>query len=152
MNTPGFLLCAQFRFALTDLSYTESDRVVELVTPEESYDLAALLRDFPANGGIVAPYAIGHFVGDGPAYSRDAGRNSPLRRRGSPRLRTPAGPRRKHGKAGSQRARAPQPAAQDLLNSRLDVETPRAIFAHERNGRGPSLWSDQEGDLVLASC
>jgi len=115
MNTPGLLLSSQlgqgFRFVVMDVAYTEGDRVVELATPEESYDLAALLRDnqryviesvwsratgdqaaivstsrlhniagkytgkddpvllvraqmhFPATGEIIAPYAIGHFVG-----------------------------------------------------------------------------------------
>ena len=115
MNTPGLLLSSQlgqgFRFVVMDVAYTEGDRVVELVTPEESYDLASLLRDnqryviesvwsratgdqaaivstsrlhniagkytgkddpvllvraqmhFPATGEIVAPYAVGHFVG-----------------------------------------------------------------------------------------
>jgi len=115
MNTPGLLLSSQlgqgFRFVVMDVGYTEGDRVIELVTPEESYELATLLRDnqryvvesvwsrakgdqaaiastsrlhniagkytgkddpvllvraqmhFPATGEIVAPYAIGHFVG-----------------------------------------------------------------------------------------
>jgi fructose 1,6-bisphosphate aldolase/phosphatase len=117
MNTPGLILSPKiakgFRWIVMDVSCTEGDRVIELVTPEEIYDLAALLRDperyvvesvwsrasgeqaaavstsrlhniagkyvgkddpvmlvraqmnFPATGEILAPYAIGHFVGGG---------------------------------------------------------------------------------------
>jgi fructose 1,6-bisphosphate aldolase/phosphatase len=115
MNTPGLMLSPQiaegFRFVIMDVGYTEGDRVIELQTPEDIYDLAALLRDndkfvvesiwsratgdqavavstmrlhniagrytgkddpvllaraqmhFPATGEILAPYALGHFVG-----------------------------------------------------------------------------------------
>jgi fructose 1,6-bisphosphate aldolase/phosphatase len=49
MNTPGLLLSPKiaqgFRFVIMDVAYTEGDRVIELVAPEEIYDLAALLRD-----------------------------------------------------------------------------------------------------------
>jgi fructose 1,6-bisphosphate aldolase/phosphatase len=49
MNTPGLVLSPKiaegFRFVVMDVGYTEGDRVIELVTPEEIYDLAALLRD-----------------------------------------------------------------------------------------------------------
>jgi fructose 1,6-bisphosphate aldolase/phosphatase len=49
MNTPGLVLspaiAAGFRFVVMDVGYTEGDRVIELQTPEEIYDLAALLRD-----------------------------------------------------------------------------------------------------------
>jgi fructose 1,6-bisphosphate aldolase/phosphatase len=49
MNTPGLILspeiAAGFRFVVMDVGYTEGDRVIELETPEEIYDLAALLRD-----------------------------------------------------------------------------------------------------------
>jgi fructose 1,6-bisphosphate aldolase/phosphatase len=49
MNTPGLILSPKmakgFRWVIMDVSYTEGDRVIELVTPEEIYDLAALLRD-----------------------------------------------------------------------------------------------------------
>lgn len=49
MNTPGFLLSSTlaqgYRFLIMDVTYTEGDRVVELNTPEEIYDLAILLRD-----------------------------------------------------------------------------------------------------------
>jgi fructose 1,6-bisphosphate aldolase/phosphatase len=34
-----------FRFMIMDVSYTEGDRVIELNTPEDIYDIAALLRD-----------------------------------------------------------------------------------------------------------
>jgi fructose 1,6-bisphosphate aldolase/phosphatase len=117
MNTPGLILSPAlskgFRFVIMDVAHTEADRVIELVAPEEIYDIAALLRDperyvvesvwsratgeqsvavatsrlhniagkytgkddpvmlvrvqkdFPATGEILAPYAIGHFVGGG---------------------------------------------------------------------------------------
>jgi fructose 1,6-bisphosphate aldolase/phosphatase len=49
MNTPGLMLSPQiasgFRFVVMDVAFAEGDRVIELETPEESYDLAALLRD-----------------------------------------------------------------------------------------------------------
>ena len=49
MNTPGLILSPKlsqgFRWVVMDVNYTEGDRVIELVTPEEIYDLAALLRD-----------------------------------------------------------------------------------------------------------
>jgi fructose 1,6-bisphosphate aldolase/phosphatase len=49
MNTAGLLLSPEitkgFRFRVMDVGYTEGDRVIELNTPEELYDLAALLRD-----------------------------------------------------------------------------------------------------------
>jgi len=117
MNTPGLILSPKimkgFRWVIMDVGYTEGDRVIELNTPEEIYQLAALLRDperyvvesiwsrasgeqaavvstsrlhniagkyvgkddpvmlvrsqmnFPATGEILAPFAIGHFVGGG---------------------------------------------------------------------------------------
>jgi fructose 1,6-bisphosphate aldolase/phosphatase len=34
-----------FRFAIMDVAYTEGDRVIELNSPEDIYDIAALLRD-----------------------------------------------------------------------------------------------------------
>jgi len=34
-----------FKFVIMDVNYTKADRIIELVTPEESYDIAALLRD-----------------------------------------------------------------------------------------------------------
>ena len=34
-----------FKFTIMDVSYTEGDRVIELNTPEDIYDIAALLRD-----------------------------------------------------------------------------------------------------------
>jgi fructose 1,6-bisphosphate aldolase/phosphatase len=49
MNTPGLMLAPKiakgFKFVVMDVEHTAGDRVVELVTPEEIYDLAALLRD-----------------------------------------------------------------------------------------------------------
>ena len=49
MNTPGLMLSpaiAQgYRFVIMDVGYTEGDRLVELHTPEDIYDVAALLRD-----------------------------------------------------------------------------------------------------------
>jgi fructose 1,6-bisphosphate aldolase/phosphatase len=49
MNTPGLLLAPAlskgFRWVVMDVDHLEGDRVIELVTPEELYPLAALLRD-----------------------------------------------------------------------------------------------------------
>ncbi len=49
MNTPGLILAPKmgkgFRFVIMDVNYTEGDRIIELNTPEEIYDIAALLRD-----------------------------------------------------------------------------------------------------------
>lgn len=49
MNTPGLLLAPKlskgFVFRIMDVSYTKGDRVIDLRTPEEIYDIAALLRD-----------------------------------------------------------------------------------------------------------
>ena len=49
MNTPGLILSPGmskgFRFVVMDVNHTEGDRVIELVAPEQIYDLAALLRD-----------------------------------------------------------------------------------------------------------
>src|SRR5512143_4018618 len=49
MNTPGLILAPKmgkgFRFVIMDVNYTEGDRVIELNTPEDIYDIAALLRD-----------------------------------------------------------------------------------------------------------
>jgi len=39
-----------FKFTIMDVAHTEADRVIELKTPEETYDIAALLRD---NGRFV---------------------------------------------------------------------------------------------------
>ena len=117
MNTPGLILSPKiakgFRWVVIDVNCTDGDRAIELVTPENIYDLAALLRDteryvvesiwsrasgeqaaavstsrlhniagkyvgkddpvmlvraqmnFPATGEILAPFAVGHFVGGG---------------------------------------------------------------------------------------
>jgi fructose 1,6-bisphosphate aldolase/phosphatase len=49
MNTPGLILSPKmakgFRWVIMDVNCTEGDRVIELNTPEDMYDLAALLRD-----------------------------------------------------------------------------------------------------------
>ncbi|MFB3917600.1 MAG: fructose-1,6-bisphosphate aldolase/phosphatase [Terriglobales bacterium] len=49
MTTPGLILSPKlakgFRWLVMDVNYTEGDRMIELNTPEEIYDLAALLRD-----------------------------------------------------------------------------------------------------------
>jgi fructose 1,6-bisphosphate aldolase/phosphatase len=49
MNTPGLMLAPGmskgFRWSVMDVEHTHGDRVIELVTPEELYLLAALLRD-----------------------------------------------------------------------------------------------------------
>lgn len=49
MTCSGLLLSPEitkgFRFRIMDVSYTEGDRVIDLQTPEDLYDLAALLRD-----------------------------------------------------------------------------------------------------------
>lgn len=49
MNTPGLILSPAlgkgFEFIIMDVSNTEKDRVIKLKTPEDIYDIAALLRD-----------------------------------------------------------------------------------------------------------
>jgi len=117
MNTPGLMLAPAmakgFRFVIMDVNHTEGDRIIELNAPEDTYAIAALLRDpehyviesiwsrsngeravsvstsrlhniagkytgkddpvalvrlqqsFPATGEVIAPYAVGHFVGGG---------------------------------------------------------------------------------------
>ncbi|HZL98715.1 MAG TPA: fructose 1,6-bisphosphatase, partial [Planctomycetota bacterium] len=49
MNTPGLILSPRiskgFRFVVMDVACTDADRVIELVAPEQLYELAALLRD-----------------------------------------------------------------------------------------------------------
>ena len=49
MNTPGLILSPKiskgFRFVVMDVACTDADRVIELVAPEQIYELAALLRD-----------------------------------------------------------------------------------------------------------
>lgn len=49
MNTPGLMLSPRvaegFRFVVMDVGHTEGDRVIELETSEDIYDLATLLRD-----------------------------------------------------------------------------------------------------------
>lgn len=49
MNTPGLILSPQlgkgFRFVIMDVNCTEGDRTIELNAPEDTYDIATLLRD-----------------------------------------------------------------------------------------------------------
>lgn len=49
MNTPGLILSPKLakgcKWVVMDVNNTEGDRIIELNTPEEIYDLAALLRD-----------------------------------------------------------------------------------------------------------
>jgi len=49
MYCSGLLLSPKlkkgFKFVIMDVSYTKADRVIELVAPEEIYEIAALLRD-----------------------------------------------------------------------------------------------------------
>ena len=49
MNTGGLLLSPEitkgFRFRVQDVNFTEGDRLIDLSTPEDLYNLAALLRD-----------------------------------------------------------------------------------------------------------
>jgi len=49
MYTPGFMLSPVikkgFKFVIMDVSYTKTDRIIELNAPEEIYDIACLLRD-----------------------------------------------------------------------------------------------------------
>ena len=49
MHTAGFILSSQikkgFKFRIMDVTYTKADKIIELNSPEENYDIAALLRD-----------------------------------------------------------------------------------------------------------
>lgn len=49
MHTAGFILSSSikkgFKFCIMDVSYTRADKIIELNSPEENYDIAALLRD-----------------------------------------------------------------------------------------------------------
>jgi len=49
MYTAGFILSPKlrkgFKFIIMDVSYTKADKTIELNSPEEQYDIAALLRD-----------------------------------------------------------------------------------------------------------
>ncbi|HID30990.1 MAG TPA: fructose 1,6-bisphosphatase [Desulfobacterales bacterium] len=49
MHNSGLILAPKmeqgFKFTIMDVSYTEGDRIIELNTPEDIYDIAALLRD-----------------------------------------------------------------------------------------------------------
>jgi len=65
MYSPGLALSPAvgkgFTFVVLDVDHTEGDRVVELVTPEEAYDLVALLRD---NGRFVVESVRSRHDGD----------------------------------------------------------------------------------------
>ena len=54
MNTPGLILSPRlkqgFKFVIMDVAYTKADKIIELNSPEEIYDISALLRD---NGRFV---------------------------------------------------------------------------------------------------
>jgi len=54
MYTPGLILSPKikkgFKFVIMDVAFTKADKIIELNTPEETYDIAALLRD---NGRFV---------------------------------------------------------------------------------------------------
>jgi len=54
MYSPGLILSPKikkgFKFVIMDVAYTKADKIIELNTPEESYNIAALLRD---NGRFV---------------------------------------------------------------------------------------------------
>ncbi len=49
MHCSGLILSPKigkgFKFVIMDVAHTENDRIIELITPEDLYDLAALLRD-----------------------------------------------------------------------------------------------------------
>jgi fructose 1,6-bisphosphate aldolase/phosphatase len=49
MHTSGFLLSPSikkgFKFVIMDVSFTQADKIIELNTPEDIYDIAILLRD-----------------------------------------------------------------------------------------------------------
>jgi len=49
MHNAGLILSPQvkegFKFVIMDVSYTKADKIIELKSPEEIYDIAALLRD-----------------------------------------------------------------------------------------------------------
>ncbi len=49
MHCSGLILSPKisqgFKFVILDVEHTEKDRIIELQTPEEAYDIAALLRD-----------------------------------------------------------------------------------------------------------
>ncbi|PIV12617.1 MAG: fructose 1,6-bisphosphatase [Candidatus Nealsonbacteria bacterium CG03_land_8_20_14_0_80_36_12] len=54
MYTPGFILSPRiqkgFKWVIMDVAFTKADKIIELKTPEETYEVAALLRD---NGRFV---------------------------------------------------------------------------------------------------
>ena len=67
MYTPGLILSPKmkkgFKFRIMDVTYTKADKIIELNSPEETYDIAALLRD---NGKFIVESI----------YSRDSGKQA----------------------------------------------------------------------------
>jgi len=65
MNTPGLILSPAlkkgFKFVIMDVAYTKADKVIELNSPEEQYDIAALLRD---NGRFVVEGIYSRVTGE----------------------------------------------------------------------------------------
>lgn len=65
MNTGGLLLSPEitkgFTFRIMDVNYVEGDRIIDLNTPEDLYNLAALLRD---NDRFVVESIVGRHQGD----------------------------------------------------------------------------------------
>lgn len=65
MHTPGLILSPDikkgFKFVIMDVAFTEADRIIELITPEETYDIAALLRD---NGRFIVESIFSRATGE----------------------------------------------------------------------------------------
>jgi fructose 1,6-bisphosphate aldolase/phosphatase len=65
MNTPGLILSPElkkgFKFVIMDVAYTKADKVIELNSPEDQYDIAALLRD---NGRFVVEGVYSRVTGE----------------------------------------------------------------------------------------
>lgn len=65
MHNPGLILSPKinqgFAFTVMDVSHTEADRIIELNTPEDLYNLAALLRD---NERFVVEKIVARSTGD----------------------------------------------------------------------------------------
>jgi fructose 1,6-bisphosphate aldolase/phosphatase len=65
MHCAGLILAPTvkkgFKFVIMDVNYTKADRIIELVTPEETYDIAALLRD---NGRFIVESIFSRATGE----------------------------------------------------------------------------------------
>lgn len=65
MHCAGLMLAPSikkgFKFVIMDVNYTKGDRVIELHTPEETYDIAALLRD---NGRFIIESVYSRSTGE----------------------------------------------------------------------------------------